>query len=147
MLSQWLCIVVYHVEPVIVNHGVLFWVSGCESWCAMLSQWLWIMVSITSHNSQPLTQHYTPWFTTFGRAWQSMIHNHWLRITHNESQPLAQLNTTWLSTTGSAYGLLYCAKGCELWRVTLSQWLSVMVCYTEPVDVTHGEIYCASSCE
>jgi hypothetical protein len=45
------------------------------------------------------------------------------------------------------HGLLYCAIGCELWRVILSQWLSIMVCYTEPVDVNHCEFYCASSCE
>ena len=45
------------------------------------------------------------------------------------------------------HGLLYCAKGCELWRVILSQWLSIMVCYTEPVDVNRGKFYCASSCE
>jgi hypothetical protein len=25
------------IEPVVVNHGVLFWASGCESWCVMLS--------------------------------------------------------------------------------------------------------------
>ena len=32
-------------EPVDVNHGVLCWASGCESSCAMLRQWLRIMVS------------------------------------------------------------------------------------------------------
>ena len=37
------------------------------------------------------------------------------------------------------HGLLCCAKGCELWRVILSQWLSIMVCYTKPVDVNHGD--------
>ena len=25
-------------EPVVVNHGVLCGASGCDSWCAMLSQ-------------------------------------------------------------------------------------------------------------
>jgi hypothetical protein len=29
---------------VVVNHCVLFWSSGCESWGVMLRQWLWIMV-------------------------------------------------------------------------------------------------------
>jgi hypothetical protein len=28
---------------VVVNHGVLVWASGCESWCVILSQWLLIM--------------------------------------------------------------------------------------------------------
>jgi hypothetical protein len=31
-------------EPVVVNHGVLCWAGGCESWCVILSQWFWIMV-------------------------------------------------------------------------------------------------------
>ena len=35
---------VIYAEPVVVNHGVLFWASGCESYCVILSQWLWIMV-------------------------------------------------------------------------------------------------------
>ena len=56
LLSQWLWIMVCFTEPEVVNHGVLFWVSCCESWCAMLSpvfvnrdvlcwaKWLWIMM-------------------------------------------------------------------------------------------------------
>jgi len=35
---------VYHAEPVVVNHVLLCWASGCESCCVILSQWLWIMV-------------------------------------------------------------------------------------------------------
>jgi hypothetical protein len=35
---------VCYAEPVVVNHGVLFWVSCFESWCVILSQWLCIMV-------------------------------------------------------------------------------------------------------
>jgi hypothetical protein len=34
-----------YAEPVVVNHGVLYWASGSESQCDILSQWLWIMVS------------------------------------------------------------------------------------------------------
>ena len=33
-----------YAEPVVVNHGVLCEASGGESWCAMLSLWLCIMV-------------------------------------------------------------------------------------------------------
>ena len=29
-----------YTEPVVVNHDVLYGASGCDSWCAMLSQWL-----------------------------------------------------------------------------------------------------------
>jgi hypothetical protein len=74
-----------YAEPVVANHGELCWASGCESCCAMLSRmvvnhvelcwadWLWIMVkyakqvvkwhSTTHHDSQPLAQHNSPWFT------------------------------------------------------------------------------------
>jgi hypothetical protein len=31
-------------EPVIVNHGVIYGASGCDSWRVILSQWLLIMV-------------------------------------------------------------------------------------------------------
>jgi hypothetical protein len=33
---------------------------------------------------------------------------------------------------------LYGAKVCESWCVKLSLWLCIMVCYAEPVVVTHG---------
>jgi hypothetical protein len=35
-----------YAEPMVVNHGVLYGASGCESWRAILSQWLLIMVCI-----------------------------------------------------------------------------------------------------
>ena len=35
-----------YAEPLVVNHGVLYGASGGESWCAMLSQWLLVMVCI-----------------------------------------------------------------------------------------------------
>ena len=45
MMGQWLWIVAIYAEPVVVNHGVLCWASGCESSCATLRQWYRIMVS------------------------------------------------------------------------------------------------------
>ena len=36
---------VCYADAVVMYHGVLFWASGCESRCAMLSKGLWIMVS------------------------------------------------------------------------------------------------------
>ena len=44
MLSQWLWIMVCYTEPVVVNHGVLYWTSGCESGFIIQSKWLWIML-------------------------------------------------------------------------------------------------------
>jgi hypothetical protein len=37
-LSQWLWIMVCYDEPMVVNHGDLWWATGCESCCVMLSQ-------------------------------------------------------------------------------------------------------------
>jgi hypothetical protein len=31
-------------EPVVVNHGVYWWASGCESWWVLLSQCWWIIL-------------------------------------------------------------------------------------------------------
>jgi hypothetical protein len=40
---QWLWITVCYAGPLVVNRGVLCWASGCDSWCAMLCKWLWII--------------------------------------------------------------------------------------------------------
>ena len=56
MLCQWVWIMLCYSElfvgnhdvnalPVGVNHDELRWTSGYESWCAMLSQCLWIIVN------------------------------------------------------------------------------------------------------
>ena len=36
---------VYNAEPVVMNHGMLFWASDCESRCVILSYYLQIMMS------------------------------------------------------------------------------------------------------
>jgi hypothetical protein len=36
MMSQWLWMMVCYSEPVVVNHGVLCWASGCEAWWAII---------------------------------------------------------------------------------------------------------------
>jgi hypothetical protein len=141
LAQHWLWIIVSYAEPVVDNHVVLSCAIGIFSLCVILSQWLWIIdghavpkVMIDGvkfwasgyEHSQPLVQHNTRWFTTTSSALHTKTHIRRLSITHHDSQPL---------------------EGCELWRVILSQWLSIMVCYTEPVDVNHGKFYGASSCE
>jgi hypothetical protein len=119
MLSQWLWIMVCNAEPVVVNHGVLCRARGCELWC------------ITHHNSQPLAQHCTPWLTTTGSALHTIIHNYLLSI-----KPVV-VN----------HGISYGASGRESWCIILSQWLLVMMCIAESVDVNHGLLCCASGCD
>jgi hypothetical protein len=125
MLNQWLRVMVCNAETVVVNYYVL---------------------TIAHHSSQPLVQYITPSIITFGTAWQSMIHNNWLRITHNDSQPMASMVCNSEAVVFN-HGLLYCAKDCELLCVILSQWLSIMVCYAEPVVVNHGVLCWAVGCE
>ena len=45
MLTQWLLIMDCYAVPKVMNHGVLYGASDCESWCAMLCKWLRVMVS------------------------------------------------------------------------------------------------------
>ena len=40
----------------------------------------------------------------------------------------------------ASHSELCCASGCESLCVMLSQLLSMMVCYAEPVVVSHGEV-------
>jgi hypothetical protein len=35
-----------YTEPVVVDHGMLYGASGCESWCVILTQWLLVMMCI-----------------------------------------------------------------------------------------------------
>jgi hypothetical protein len=138
ILSHWLWIILCYSEAVVVNHGELCWASGCESWCVILSQWLLIMFTMTHNHSD---QYITPWFTTTGSVWHTMIHNHWLSITRHNSQPLAQHYNPWLATCHTEpvvvnHGVIY-------W----SEWLWVMVCNAETVIVNHGVLFWAIGCE
>jgi hypothetical protein len=45
---------VCYAEPVVNYYGVLCLASGCESWFAMLSQWLWNMVCY----AEPVVMYY-----------------------------------------------------------------------------------------
>jgi hypothetical protein len=127
MLSQLLWIKECYSESVVVNHVVLFWTSGCELCCS-------------------------PWFITTGSAYLIMVHNQWHRITHHDSETLAQNSPTWFTTTGSAvilsqwllFGVLSWAIGCDSWWAMLSQWLWIIVFFSEPVVVNHGEICLAT---
>jgi hypothetical protein len=86
-----------------VNHGVLYCVSGCTTtgsakYTMIHKHWR----NILHHDSPPLAQHSSPWFTIPGSTLHTMIHNHWQSIAHHDSQPLAQNKPTWFTTTGSA---------------------------------------------
>ena len=44
MQRQWLRIMLFYTEQVVVNHGEACCASGCEAWRIMLCQWLGIML-------------------------------------------------------------------------------------------------------
>jgi hypothetical protein len=150
MLSQWLWIMVSYIEPVTVNHGLLCYASGCESWWAMLSTVRFSIahmihnhwVSITHHDSQPLAQHYTPWLT----ATRISIAQHDSPSVCIAEQVIVNYGEFTVSMVVND-GVLCWVSGCELWCVMLSQWLIIMVCYTEPVVVNYGVLCWASGCE
>jgi hypothetical protein len=136
MLSQWFWIIVCYAEQwLVVNHGVIWWASGCEPLCAMLSQWVVLNHDVLCWASGCESFcAMTSWFTTTGTEELTMIHNHWLSISHDDSNPLAQYNTT----------LCKPVSGFESWCAMLSQWWWIMVCNAVPVVVSHGVVYWTS---
>jgi hypothetical protein len=141
MLNQLVWIMLWYAEPMFVNHGVLCYASGCESWCAMLRLW-----SCTHHNSQPLANHISSWLTKLAKN-----NKQWFTIT--SSGPLAQQNTPYFKITDSAQhhvlqtDEIWLASGCELWWVMLSQWVWIIMCYAERIVVNHVVLCWTSGCE
>jgi hypothetical protein len=111
-----------------MNNGVVFWASGCESWCVILSQWLWIMVCyaepvVVNHGVLDWASGCESWCAMLGQ-WLLII---LLSITHHQSQPLAQHYTPWLKTTGPAkctiihnHWLISFIANCSAWH-TITQ--------------------------
>ena len=113
-------------EPVVVNHGVIYWTSGCESWFVMLSQWLWTMVWYTA---PVVVKRGDLCWTSGCESWCVML-------------------SKWIVNQG----VVCWATGCESWFVMLSQWFRsmvsyavpgglIMVCNAEPVVVNHALLY------
>jgi hypothetical protein len=87
----------------------------------------WLIIA--HHDSQPLARHNTPWFTSTGSAYHTMIHNQWLSITHSVLCWSIDCESRWVMLRQWLW-IIY---------VMLSQWLWIMVCYSVPFDVNHGE--------
>jgi hypothetical protein len=123
MLNQWLLIMVCNVEKVIVKYGELccvsgyelcrallgnddelYWASGCESWCAIRSQWFLIIVGY----AEPLV----------GNQGVILSQSLWNMVCY--AVPVVESHdVTWV-------WILMCfaePSGCELWCVIPSHWL------------------------
>jgi hypothetical protein len=164
--THWFSIA-YQFSQMVVKHGVLRWASGCESWWALMCQWLWIMVYyavsvVVNHGvlcwasgcesccsmlcqwlwslvcyAEPVSG-CESWLGMLSQ-WFTMIHNHCLSISHDDSQPLTQYITTWCTTTDSAwYTMIHSHWHCWTHHDSLMVW------YTEPVVLNHGVLCWAS---
>jgi hypothetical protein len=144
-------------------NAVLYWSSGYESWCVILSQWLRITVLYWASGYESWCVILSQWLriTVCYTGEVVMIHgvlcwasDHWRSITHSDSQPLVQYNTPWFTTTGSAWHamihnhwlricVLYWASGWESPCIILGKWLWIMLCYIGPVDM--NDVLCWAS--
>jgi hypothetical protein len=123
MLSQWLWIMVCYAERVVVNHGVLWWASGCKSCRVRLSQWLWLWIMLCY--AEPV------------------VVNHIVLCWASGCEPCL----CYVEWVGVNHGVLCWASGCESWCEILTQWLWIMVYYAEPVVMHYGVLCWASGGE
>ena len=113
---------VWYADTVVMNHIVLWCASGCESWFAMLSQWLWIMLWYT----EPVgTKHYVLfWACDCESCWVMLNQWLWIMVCYAESLVVNHGELCWTSECESCWDML-------------SQWLLIMLYYAEPVFVKH----------
>ena len=105
-----LCIMASYTEPVAVKLGLLCCAGSCVSWCAMLSQGCESWCAMLSR----VVVSYGVSFRAIGcKSYKPVVVNH---------------------------GVLYWGSGFELVCAMLNLWLWIMVCYSEPVIVSHDEI-------
>ena len=163
-----------NVEPVVVNHGMLcwvsccelcfailvnhvelFWASGCKSCFVMRCQWLWVMVSYAVPGVWIMVCFAKPSDCESWRALLSkVVVNHdmlywaqWLRIMVCYSEPVVVNHG--LSCWASGFEWRFAMLSQWLWIIVimLSQWLWIMVYHAEPVVLNHGVLFWTSGCE
>jgi len=140
MLCQWLWMMLWYAEPVggnhgantelvVVNHGEVCWASGLwiivcyaepgvwESWCVMLSQWLWIIVLCSTRCVGIMVNYANP-----------VIVNHYVLFCACRFEPLRVILRQWLFIM-LCYSVPVCVthselcqtSGCESWCVIMCQ--------------------------
>ena len=141
MLSQWLWFMVCYAKPVVMYYCELWGARGCESWCAMPSQWsiiaMWYVVSVVlNHVVLCWSSGWKPrseWCASgCGSMWAML--SQWLSIMVYYSVPVVQNHCVLCWFIGS-----------ESWGIILCQWLWIMS-FAEPVIVIHGVLFWASDC-
>ena len=108
--------------PMVVNYDVQWWTSACDSWCVMLSQWLWIMVCY----AEPVL--WIPLCYTEPNSCESccVILS---RLCFSYGVSCRAIGYEWYEPMVVNYDVLWWTSDCESWCVMLSKWLRVMVSY------------------
>jgi hypothetical protein len=113
-----------------------------------------LLLSIPHHGSHLFAQNNTPWFTTTGWAWLSMIHHHWYNIAHHDSQttgsaylttiqkPLAQNNTPWFPHTRFSIAQWLTTTGLAWHNMTPTHWAQHNSPWFTPADPGVWESWC-----
>ena len=153
--SHWLRFIVSYADTVVFNDGELCWASGCDSLWAMLSQ----LLRITVCSSEPLVvNHYVlGWASSCETLWVMMSQWLWNIVSYAELsvwESYCVVLSQWL------WIIVLCWTGCVGIMVYYSEpvvlnhgeicWASglwIMVCYVIPVVVNHGESCSTSGCE
>ena len=142
---------VCNAEPEVVNNDVLWWASGCEPWCDMVSQWLWIILCYACESCQIILSHWlwimvccaVPVVVSHGELYSAWcVHDGVICYANGCDSCSAILIRVVVNRS-----VLCWASGCVSWCVMLRQWLWIMVCHSETVIVNHGVLLWASGCE
>jgi hypothetical protein len=105
----------------IAHHGELCWASGCQSYCVMLGNRMWIMVS---YDGPVFGNHVLLYWANGYESW-CVILSQWLWIIVSDVEPMA-VN----------HGVLCWAE-----------WLWIILWYAEPVVVNHCLLCWVCSCD
>ena len=152
-------IMVCYAEPVVVHHVVLYWVSGCESCCVMLSLWLWIKCFMLSQwlwfmvcYTEPVVVNHVVlcWASSFLiMVWyaETVVVNHGVLCLASDCESCRGMLNQWMWASGCESYVLYWGSGCESRWAILSQWLWIMLFSAVPVVVNYVVLCWASGCE
>ena len=146
-LCQWVWTMLCYTEPadgnhdvnavpVGVNHGGLCWASGCESrvlcWAnccetmwMILRYWLWIIVSY----AEPVVVNHCV-----------LCRAGCVGIMVCYAEPVIGNDDVNAVPVVVNHSVFVCASRCEPWRVMRRQLFWIMLCYSVPVGVNHGEL-------
>jgi hypothetical protein len=114
--------------------------SGCDSWCVVLSQWLWIIVCyaelvVVHHVCYAEPNSYESCYAILSL------------VCFRDGVSCRAIGCEWYEPVVGNCGVLCWTSGCETWCVIMCKLFWIKVCNAEQVVVSHGELCWASSSE